>query len=885
MKTFRFALLTALACTGFGGPALGQTSFTWNNTGTAWTTGSWTPSGSPGSTDSAQFNVLGTFGASTINSPSLSSSTTIAQVSFSNTATFQGWALSGSGSLTAGSSTVSGLVARGAGTYSIDLGNGIATSVALTGVSGVTGPTTGGALNLGSGSTVQLTGNTIASLGTSALSFRGGALILDNSTGNPAGGQRLTGSGQLNFAGGGSILEFRSAGGGTNFTGLSGVVSLGGGDSTIKANQTGSGALNITFGSLERTSTTATVNFASTGSGTLGGGGANDPTIKFTTAPTLTNGVIANTAGSTALGFAVYNGTDFAGYDATKGVIAVASTSVSGALTTASTQNSRLTGNATTAASSTVSYNTLKIAPSAGGQSLMIGSGGTLNVVGILLAAGTDYTITGGTITGGSPRYLYVTNPNTTLFIGSAFSTQIFNKAGDGFMVLTGSTNQVAFTSTQGVNLTGGTMRVTSTNFNLSIATAANLRLRGGIIEYDVSGGNFTFNRPLGTAAGNVNWAAAAGPSTNSGSGGFSAFSTDTTRFLTVNLGGASAAVTWGGQTGTDVQFIQDGYALKFGSTKSNATVIWQNGINLDGGTSGNYLVREINVTRGVGNLTDLTRISGAITGSASTDLLKTGTGVLELSAINTYLGNTLVQGGTLVVSGTLGDPNSSIRTGNVVVGKGATLAGAGGVLPDQFTPEIKSVIVNPGGTIRGGTPVTATGSEHIGTLSINSNLTINSVGTDKGTLQFEASRIGANNADASKIALAGGFNLNLNPGGSQFIVELVQSSATTPLTLGETYFATLASVGPGGHIQLNGSNLAGGTTIDHTNYLLQSSAFPFDLGYTLQVSGNDDDGYQLGLTYKPMPVPEPTAVFGIAAGVLTIGARVRRRRVVVANS
>jgi autotransporter-associated beta strand protein len=271
--------------------------------------------------------------------------------------------------------------------------------------------------------------------------------------------------------------------------------------------------------------------------------------------------------------------------------------------------------------------------------------------------------------------------------------------------------------------------------------------------------------------------------------------------------------------------------------------------------------------------------IAGAISGGSNADLIKTGTGVLELAGPNTYLGNTLIQNGTLVVTGDLGSQSGN-KTGNIVVGKGAVLAGFGTLYPSQDNPlDLKSVVVNPGGTIRGGSPATATSSSHTGTLTVNSNLTLSSAGTDKGTLQFEASRTGSGAADASWIVLGGGYNFNLNSGSSQFIVELVQSSVVTSLTVGETYQTTLATVGSGGHFQLNGSNLAGGTIISHDNYVLQSSLFSFDPAYTLQVIGDDTVGYDLELTYKPMPVPEPATVLGICGGALGLGALVRRRR------
>ena len=202
--------LSCWACAIFGSPALGA-DYVWNNTGTDWSVaGSGSPSGgSPGAGDTAQFNVLGTFGTGTINQPVLNTSTQVTQLSISNTATFQGWSLTGTGSLVSGTSSVSGLVTWGMGTTTVNLGNGTATSLQL---SGATGAMTNGAINIGNGSSLLLTGNTVGLLsGSSAIMLRGGTLVLDNSQGNPAGGQRLTGTGQVNLAGGGSVLEFRGA--------------------------------------------------------------------------------------------------------------------------------------------------------------------------------------------------------------------------------------------------------------------------------------------------------------------------------------------------------------------------------------------------------------------------------------------------------------------------------------------------------------------------------------------------------------------------------------------------------------------------------------------------------------------------------------------------
>ena len=222
-----------------------------NNTDSTWTNpAAWTPSGPPGTVDTAQFATLGTT-AGVLNQPVVGSAITIGQLGISNTAFGSGWTLTGSGAVTAGSATVSGLNARGIGNQTINLGNGTASSLILT---GSTGNTLNGAINVGHGSAVKLTGNTVGSLGTSDISIHGGSLILDNSAGNPV-NQRLAGTGAINLQGGTSVLEFRSDAAGTNFTGLSGQLAVNAGDGVIRVNQTGSVPLNITFGSLSRSNT------------------------------------------------------------------------------------------------------------------------------------------------------------------------------------------------------------------------------------------------------------------------------------------------------------------------------------------------------------------------------------------------------------------------------------------------------------------------------------------------------------------------------------------------------------------------------------------------------------------------------------------------------
>ena len=479
-------------------------------------------------------------------------------------------------------------------------------------------------------------------------------------------------------------------------------------------------------------------------------------------------------------------------------MIAVTSTPVSGALATAATQNSRLTGNASIA-SGTVTYNSVKIAPIASGQALTIAASASLSTSAYLLAGSTDYAINGGSlISSSAPRYFYVTDPNATLSVSSILASGLaITKAGDGFLALTGTTNQVAFTSSQNVNIGGGVLRVTSTNFVMNSTNPPILCFRGGVLEYDVSSAPFTFARNLGAAGGAVNWSLAAN-SNNLGSGGFSAFASNPANTLTVNLNNG-AAFTWGGTTGASLNFVQDGNALLFGSTKSNATVIWQNPVNLDSGTAGPYLIREIGVTRGAGNAADLTRMTGVLAGTATTDVVKTGTGVLELAANSIYAGNTLINRGTLLVTGTI-VPNTG--SSNVFVHSTGTLGGTGTLGSGSNAVNVFNAgVLAPGITT--------------GTLTVNGNL----IFTSNGSYAAELGGTTANTFD--KTVVNGGVTLN----NSALSLSLV--NGYTPANTDRLFI-----------VVNDASDAVGGTF----SGVVQDGTISFG-GYTAQVSYTGDSG------------------------------------------
>ena len=550
-----------------------------------------------------------------------------------------------------------GLNLRGANTTQTFTGN----VSALAGTVGISG------VSLGSGSTstgLTLSGSSALTGATTNFALRGGTLTLDNTGGNTGAGaatDRMLDSGAITTNGGTLSL----LGNGTNGSSESaGGLTLNAGAATIGVTHNGgSGGTVLTLASFVRTSGVgATINFTGSG-GTLGTAGAN-PRIIFTAAPGLTNSVIANSAASTKVGFATVNGTDFAGYDNTLGVVPVSTTAISGTLTTATTQNSLLNASGTISSASNVGYNTLKILAGSG-ATLSLSNTGNLTSKAILLAGTDDFTIqnTGGATSGlggGDDRFLFVSNAATTLNVGVTLtgSQQNVVKSGDGFLTLTGTTNQLGFTATQKVVVAGGVLRGTLTNLGGGTSAGGaftTIQMRGGTLE--LSGGG-TFTRAIdlaGTlAGGGITFDEGAA---ERGNGGFSAVNGNAVVTLVTSVAGATAAsLVW-----NDNAFLSNGYVLIMGSTKADGRVDLTNNIGLDDGTAtNNYFGREIRVTDNTSSSTDVARLSGIISGSANADLVKTGGGMLELTGANTYSGSTLIRQGTLAAGGGGAIPNSS---------------------------------------------------------------------------------------------------------------------------------------------------------------------------------------------------------------------------------
>lgn len=203
-----------------------------------------------------------------------------------------------------------------------------------------------------------------------------------------------------------------------------------------------------------------------------------------------------------------------------------------------------------------------------------------------------------------------------------------------------------------------GAVRETGSDAGNSLG-GINLKLAGGVLE--TTG---TFSRALGTGTAQVQW--------TTGGGGFAAYGAP----LTVNIGGAGAAVEW-----QSASFVGDNAPLVLGSLAANDTVTWQNAIGLANG-SNHTKEREIRVYDNTNAAGDRAVLNGSLRnrgdgtggGTGTRSLLKTGAGTLVLAgASNDYNGYTYVKEGTLLVNGTLSA--NGLAVSNAVA---TTLGGTG---------------------------------------------------------------------------------------------------------------------------------------------------------------------------------------------------------------
>jgi autotransporter-associated beta strand protein len=286
-----------------------------------------------------------------------------------------------------------------------------------------------------------------------------------------------------------------------------------------------------------------------------------------------------------------------------------------------------------------------------------VGGGGTGN----LLVLNNTNTYQGGTeITDDSRLRLTGTGSTGTgpVELGASGILQL---QGPGTAVAGNISGDGQVQSTSGVATLSGTNTYNGEtlieNSRITLATPAalspnsNLRFNGGNPFLNLSS---DFNRPLGVAAGEVQWTSG---------GGYGSVGAP----RTINIGGAAGTISFG-----DLNFIPDSgeAALQIGSVQSTHTTTFVNPLVLPTAAV-SYNFRSENGAAGIDGI-----LAGAISGPGG--LQKLGPGVLQLTnASNSWTGQTLVDEGALLISTISAVPDISL----VSVAAGAAFGGSTGGL------------------------------------------------------------------------------------------------------------------------------------------------------------------------------------------------------------
>ena len=506
----------------------------------------------------------------------------------------------------------------------------------------------------------------------------------------------------------------------------------------------------------------------------------------------------------------------------------------------ASTYNGTTTVNGgalkATSATSFTTSSSFTLANTAGAALDLNGNSQTVNTITGGGATGGNILLNGATLTTGTAA------DNT--FSGALSGAGGLVKNGAGRLILAG--DKTGYTGTTTVNVGtldlgtingtfGPAVTVSSGTANNSIVVGANLFVQGnGTLNTGITGGSAGF----GARGGN----------------------------LTLNVGGAGASITMNSAGAGGVgQMI-------FGSPTSDSKVIVQNSINLNGtGT------RTFTVNPGTG--TASAEVSGLVTGQ-SMGIVKAGTGVLILSAANTYGNSTRVDAGTIAIRNNLALQNSAIDTTGVGVYDitGVTTPTIGGL---SGSANLASVITTGYGSVTALTLNLITGnganlgdnrtySGIIADGASGMSLTKTGVGTTQ-TLSGPNTYTGNTTISAGTLALSGSGSIANTPNiavASNAILNV--SGLTLPFALGASQ--TLSNSAPGAVI--NGTNDCSAGTVslvyDGTNpsFVITNGGMTLSAGTVIKVTKTG--ATLLPGTYKIISKATAGNV-GLVAGAVTV--------------
>ena len=280
------------------------------------------------------------------------------------------------------------------------------------------------------------------------------------------------------------------------------------------------------------------------------------------------------------------------------------------------------------------------------GTGTLVLTGGNSYTGGTTISAGTLELGSGGSIVGNvtDNGALVFNHLDTVIFSGAITGTGTLTQSGHGILELGGTNTYSGATNVAAGRLLANSSTALSPNSDFTVTSTL-----------DVGG----FNSTVGSLAGT-------GTVINNGLFGLA----------TLTAGGDNASTTFSGtltnglsalgfiKTGTGTMILTGANTYTAGTTISAGTIQIGNG-----GTTGSIVGNVTNNAALVFDRSDSVAFSGIISGTGT--LTQSGSGALDLTAANTYSGNTNVTAGTLLVDGSLG-------AGSVSVASGATLGGAG---------------------------------------------------------------------------------------------------------------------------------------------------------------------------------------------------------------
>ncbi|HET7536225.1 MAG TPA: autotransporter-associated beta strand repeat-containing protein [Candidatus Didemnitutus sp.] len=282
------------------------------------------------------------------------------------------------------------------------------------------------------------------------------------------------------------------------------------------------------------------------------------------------------------------------------------------------------------------------------------------------------------------------------------------------------------------------------------------------------------------------------------------AFDLSTVAVHNISFSSATAAYTFNG-TGSPTLFISGNV-----STVANPNPVVVN--NTIGVTLGGAGQQTFNIASG-----SAMNIAANINGSGAT-LVKAGAGTLTLGGTNSYTGGTVVNAGTLALTGSISHSSANFTVGNTSGDNGTVTLAAGATVSDQTlnvglgTSSVGNITISGTGASWTNSTYIYAGAQGTGTININSGGGASSANTSIG-----------NNTGGTGTINVDGTGSTLNNSSTLYVGS--QGTGTLNITNGADVSDATGSIGnnAGGHGLVNISGA--GSTWSNTTQLIVGDA------------------------------------------------------------